>query len=183
MTLSHAPGLLIAMPDLADPNFYRSVVLLCSHNDEGAFGLVINMPSTVTVQHVCEGGELDWTGDEETLALIGGPVESGHGWVLHDPENSFEDSQVIAPGLAISASQNALRAYAAAPTEDYRLCLGYAGWGAAQLDAEVASGSWLTCEVSPELIFRADPHTIWRGALALVGIDPANLVPGNAHRN
>jgi putative transcriptional regulator len=183
MSNSFAPGFLIAMPDLGDPEFFRSVVLLCSHDEQGAFGLVLNNPSNMAVADICEQTEIEWNGSEEILAHIGGPVEPGNGWVIHRGENSYEDSQRVAPNLYISASQGALRAYADDPTGDYLLCLGYAGWGAGQLEAELASGSWITSAVSPTLIYGTEPHLLWRLALAEVGINVANLVSGNSHIN
>lgn len=183
MSGSFSPGFLIAMPDLGDPNFFRSVVLLCSHDDEGAFGIVLNSPSTITVEDVCGQIEIAWQGDDEALARIGGPVQPENGWVIHRGELSFEDSQKIAPSLYISASQGALKAYAEDPSGDYVFCLGYAGWGPGQLDEEILSGSWLTSHVSPRLVFGTEPHLMWRMALAEVGIDVANLVSGNSQIN
>mgnify|MGYP002032958864 CR=1 FL=1 len=171
------------MPDLGDPNFFRSLVLLCSHDEEGAFGIVINSPSAITVADVCGQIDVEWQGDEDVLARIGGPVQPSNGWVIHRGETSFEDNQKIAPGLYISSSQDALRGYAEQPEGSFVVCLGYAGWGAGQLENEVATGSWLTSHVSPRLIFDTAPHLMWRMALAEVGIDVANLVPGNSHLN
>lgn len=183
MNTSLAPGFLMAMPDLMDPNFFRSVVLLCSHTEEGAFGLVLNQPAGASMKSVCEGAEIDWEGSDARHAYLGGPVEPTHGWVIHDSVQRFEDTQDIAPGLAISTSQEALRAYGRDPEGDYRLCLGYAGWGAGQLDEELATGSWLTTKVCTKVAFRTEAAGLWRAAIALVGIDPVNLVSGNQRVN
>ncbi len=110
-------------------------------------------------------------------------MQPENGWVIHRGEVSFEDSQKIATNLYISASQGALQAYSDDPDGDYVVCLGYAGWGPGQLDEEVASGSWLTGDVSPRLIFGTEPHLMWRMALAELGVDAANLVPGNGQIN
>ena len=183
MSGSFAPGFLIAMPDLGDPNFFRSVVLLCAHDEEGAFGIVVNCPSTITIADVCGQIDADWKGAEDVLARIGGPVQPSNGWVIHRGELSFEDNQKIAPNLYISSSQDALHGYAQHPDGDYVVCLGYAGWGAGQLESEVSAGSWLTSDLSARLIFDTETHLMWRMALAEVGIDVANLVSGNSQIN
>ena len=183
MNDSLAPGFLIAMPDLGDPSFFRSVVLLCSHDSEGAFGIVVNSPSAITFGEVCEQMDVEWRGDSDRAVRIGGPVQPGNGWVVHRTESAFEDCQMIAPELYLSASQDVLRAFAKGPSDDFILCLGYAGWGPGQLEEELASGSWLTSHVSPRLIFETEPHLMWRMALAEVGINVANLVSGNSEIN
>ena len=183
MNGSFAPGFLIAMPDLGDPNFFRSVVMLCSHDADGAFGIVLNSPSTISIADVCSQIDVEWQGSKDVLARIGGPVQPTNGWVIHRGELLFEDNQKIAPNLYISSSQDALRGYSENLDGDYVVCLGYAGWGAGQLDNEVAAGSWITSSISPRLIFDTAPHLMWRMALAEVGIDVANLVSGNSHIN
>ncbi len=183
MSFSVSPGFLMAMPGLADPNFFRSVVLMCSHTAEGAFGLVINQPSDVTVQSVCGEASVDWSGEPDVSAFIGGPVEQARGWILHTPDRTLDESEELAEGLRLSASRAALEAYGLSPEGRFRLFLGYAGWGAHQLDQEIARGSWLTAPLSIDLVFDTAPHLMWRHALALVGVDPANLVDGNTRLN
>ena len=182
MSFTVAPGLLIAMPTLLDPNFFRSVVLLCAHSDEGAFGVIVNQPLDVTVESICTEAGMDWSGGE-TPAYAGGPVERHRGWVLHADGREFAASQKVSDDLAITTSQDGLEAYCAEPDGRYRLLLGYAGWGPSQLDQEIGSGAWLTAPLKMALIFDTAPHHIWRDALRSVGVDPTHLVDGGSHIN
>jgi len=178
-----APGLLISMPDLLDPNFYRSVVLMCAHSDEGAFGLKINHPLELTAAQVCSEVEIAWLGDDKQAAFSGGPVEPSRGWLLHANETMYAGSQQVAQGVALSASQDALEAYAQSPTGAFRLVLGYAGWGPGQLDRELDQGSWVTAPVSQALLFDTTPERTWDAALRSIGIDPQCLVGGGSAIN
>ena len=178
-----APGLLIAMPNLMDPNFFRSVVLLCAHTTEGAFGLVINQELELPVAAICAEAEIDWTGDQQQKAYAGGPVERQRGWLLHDSTMRFDGSQVVDEGLALTSSQDGLAAYGRNPGGRFRLVLGYAGWGAGQLDQEIAQGSWLTAPVSLEVLFDTPREAIWQRAMELVGVDPTHLVDAGTQIN
>jgi len=181
MSFSLAPGLLIAMPSLADPNFFRSVVLLCAHTREGAFGLVINHPLDLPVRAICDEAKVAWSGDASQKALCGGPVERQRGWLLHPSSKRFEGTQVIDEGVALTPSLEGLQAYGRDPEGPYRLLLGYAGWGGGQLDREVLQGSWLTAPITPELVLEMPRATIWQKALESVGVHPAHLVEGSTH--
>lgn len=186
MRLSLAPGLLIAMPRLDDPNFFRSVVLMCAHTREGAFGLVLNHGIDLPMQKICEEQGIPWAGDASQKALSGGPVERHRGWLLHPSDKRFEGTQVIDDGLALTASREGLVAYAQDPDGPYRLMLGYAGWGPGQLDGEVLHGSWLTAPLDRplvDLLFKSPRTSLWQRVLAHVGVDPAHLVevPGHIH--
>lgn len=178
-----APGLLIAMPTLLDPNFFRSVVLMCAHTDEGAFGLVINRATEVTTAKVCAESDISWTGDQESIAFCGGPVEPQRGWLLHSDDVTYPGSQLVAAGVAISASQEALEAYGNAPAARFRLILGYAGWGPGQLEEELTQGAWLTAPADPELVFHSNTTRLWDLVLRSVGVDPTHLVGGSSTLN
>lgn len=189
MRLSLAPGLLIAMPRLVDPNFHRSVILLCAHTREGAFGLVLNHALDLPMKAICDEQKIAWTGDLSQVALAGGPCEPHRGWLVHRGGRRFEGTQVIDEDLAMTASRDGLVAYGQDPAGAYRLMLGYSGWGPGQLDREVLEGSWLTLPLDSrdpkvaELVFMAPRATLWHKALALVGVDPNHLVevPGHIH--
>lgn len=183
MSFSVAPGFLIAMPSLLDPNFFRSVVVLASHTDEGAFGLVINQPLDLPVAAICSEASIDWTGDHEAKVFNGGPVEKQRGWVLHDAEEVYTGTQLVGSGVGISTSQDVLEAYGQDPEGRFRLLLGYAGWGPAQLDQEIAMGAWLTAPIQSQLVFHEDPSAVWRLALQSVGVDAANLVEAGTQLN
>ncbi len=180
-TRSVAPGFLIAMPQLEDPNFDRSVVFLIEHGPKGSFGLVVNRPSEIKLASVVETLGMRWAGDPEAVAWSGGPVQTRTGWLLHEPadvEGAALASE-IASGILLSSSPEHLRVLAAAPPARLRFFLGYAGWGAGQLETELASGAWLLAPATPELLFDADPEQLWDAAIRSLGIDPASLVPAH----
>lgn len=179
MEFTVAPGLLIAMPSLLDPNFFRSVVLLCAHSADGAFGLVINQQMEIPVASVCREQQIFWEGDANTKVFNGGPVDRQRGWLLHGSEHSFDGTEEVCQGIALATSHDALEAYGRDPTGRYRLLLGYAGWGPQQLDQEISVGAWLTAPVTAELVFDTPIESVWKAAMASVGVDPSKLVePG-----
>lgn len=183
-----APGLLLAMPQLIDPNFGRSVVLMVEHNDEGSFGLVINQPTELTAGELLGSMDIEWGGDEDTIVWSGGPVQPSSGWVLHQPISAIEvdesaglgeaDTILIAPEVALSISRTALRTLAGEPPDHSRLLLGYSGWGPGQLASEMARGSWLHADIDPALIFETPAEEMWDLAVRSVGIDPQTVVQG-----
>ena len=176
-----APGLLLAMPQLLDPNFYRAVVLMIDHNDEGSLGVVVNRPVDTRVSSVMHQLQIGWNGDPEALVFCGGPVQQETGWLLHEPvgETEAEGTLRLTPGLAISTSAKMLGQLAEQPPERVRFMLGYAGWGAGQLEGELAQGSWLLSDVSAELIFATPHEEMWEAALRRLHIDPSALVPAS----
>ncbi len=164
------------MPSLLDPNFFRSVVLLCAHSSEGAFGLVVNQPLEIPVSAICSEAGIPWEGEPQAKVFSGGPVERQRGWLLHDDGQLFAGSQRVGAGLALTTSQDGLEAYGRHPSGRFRLLLGYAGWGPQQLDREIASGAWLTAPLDPELLFETPPAEMWREAMSVVGVNPVHLV-------
>jgi putative transcriptional regulator len=182
MGIAHslAPTLLIAMPQMIDPNFARAVVLLCRHETEGAMGLVVNRPSDTLVSQLLDV-DPPLKGDSGLEAWDGGPVDGQRGWLLlgHDPGDG--DAVAIAPGLFISPSLATLRAaIERQPVElgDVRFFLGYAGWGGQQLEMELAQSAWLTADVSRELLFATPVEEMWEAAIRSLGIDPFALQMG-----
>jgi putative transcriptional regulator len=183
------------MPQLLDPNFVRSVVLMIEHGERGSFGLIVNQPSPLKASELLDSLSLLWRGDPDAIVWSGGPVGRSTGWVLHEPltDDAMRsvppgpgiDARVdglgtsaVGPGLALSTSTDRLRAIAAAPPDRVRLLLGYAGWGPGQLAAEMASGSWLHADADPDLIFDGPPDQMWERALRSVGVsNPESLVP------
>ncbi len=173
-----APALLVAMPQLVDPNFKRSVVLLLHHDEDGTFGLVVNRLTDVPVDSLCSSLEIRWRGDEEDAVHWGGPVQPDHGWVIvGDDDFDHEDLQEIVEGIRFTSSPDALRAIAERPPERLRVFLGYAGWGPGQLANELAQGSWIVAPLSARLVFDVEGTDLWDAALRSLGINPATLVP------
>ena len=182
------PVLLLAMPQVLDPFFHRSVVLLLHHEDEGSFGFIVNRPTGIKVGEILKGMDVGWEGGEEAVAYFGGPVQPQLGTVLFTPvleEGGPEDTATeIVPGLALTQHIGDLSRLAEAPPDQFRLLLGYAGWGEGQLMEEILRNDWLTAPVSRDLIFAPDPERVWDAALRSVGIDPAALpswMPGGGH--
>jgi putative transcriptional regulator len=176
-----APALLLAMPQIQDPFFRQSVVLLLAHQDQGSFGFVVNRPSNLRVIEILEDLEIAWRGAPGALAYVGGPVQPQLGTVLvgsdQEPpaEVALETLTEVAPGIAITQSLEHLTRLAATPGVMMRLILGYAGWGEGQLAQEIGRHDWLVAPIDPILIFTEDPERAWRDALGSIGIDAGNL--------
>jgi putative transcriptional regulator len=178
---SLAPTLLLAMPQLRDPNFERSVVLLCEHNDTGAMGFVVNRP---TEMRAADAVQLDppLLADSGLCLWTGGPVETHRGFLLLGHPADVDESETIADGFHLTASLDVLRTLLEAPADPAtpprcRLLLGYAGWGPGQLDAELTASSWLTAPADPDLVFGVDPEVMWEMAIRGLGVDPMALAP------
>ena len=175
---SLAPAFLVSMPQMGDPNFHRSVVLLCKHGEEGAFGLVVNRP-LVTTGRVTVNLDPPVSTDRELQVWIGGPVEPQRSWVLvgAEPDAADESSGMrIADNLYLSTSPDLLRRLLEpSPPARARLIVGYAGWGRGQLEAELEASAWLISDVDCDLIFNTPADRLWETAIRRLGADPASL--------
>jgi putative transcriptional regulator len=170
------PVLLVAMPQVLDPFFQRSVVLLVHHEDEGSFGFIINRTTGIRLAEILEGMDVGWRGGDEAVAHFGGPVQPQLGTVLFAPEGvETEASTEVFPGVALTQHIGDLVRLAETPPDHFRLFLGYAGWGSGQLLDEILRNDWLTAPAAVDLIFAPDPDEIWSAALQSVGVDPAAL--------
>jgi len=171
--------LLIAMPGISDPRFERALILVCAHDREHAMGIAVNDPiEGLTVPSLLEKLDIPST---ITLppdpVLLGGPVEGERGFVLHSTDYGGGHSLAVGDGVALTATREVLEAMAghnSAPARSL-MALGYAGWGAGQLEEEIKQNVWLTCEADPELIFDHDHARKWGRALAKLGVDPERL--------
>ncbi len=173
-----APGVLIAMPQLQDPNFLRTVVLMIDHNEEGALGLVISRTLPRSCREVSEGLGFSWCGAPEALLRQGGPVDPYSLWLLHDERWSFEETINLGSGLAVSRSREALMQMCQEGAQELLLLVGYAGWASDQLEQEISAGAWLTAPLSREMLFGWPPEQLWAQSLEAMGINPAFLVEG-----
>lgn len=172
-----APLLLLSMPQMADPNFTKTVILLCDYTAEtGAFGLVVNRPMHEPA-HVVVRTEPPVQVNPDLRLWIGGPVDPQSTWVLMADAHGPDDEQrEIAPGVLLSVSQSlTLQLLQDPPSTRAKLVVGYSGWKPGQLEDELASSSWLTTEVDPELIFGVPPEQMWEQAIRRLGADPASL--------
>jgi putative transcriptional regulator len=174
MELQLCPGFLIAMPQLTDPNFARSVVLMIHHNAEGAMGLVVNRRTDVLLAGFCAQHQLPYTGPEDQYLFFGGPCELQRGFLLHQEPNAGRSVQV-APGLYLSTDTSSVKGILERGRTPYRFLLGYAGWGSDQLERELGQGAWLTSEAKGSRVFENDVEEIWGRALGDLGVDPARL--------
>ena len=175
-----APVLLLAMPQVADPFFKKSVVLLLAHEEEGSFGFIVNRATELKVGEILRDLEIEWGGDPAALASFGGPVQPQVGTLMFAEAGAGDlpelpNASEVLPGIRVSQNLSELALLAARPPERFRLLLGYAGWGAGQLVSEIVRNDWLTAPVDDELIFGGDPLETWERGLRSVGVDPATL--------
>lgn len=177
---------LIAMPGLEDPRFARSVIYVCSHTGQGAMGLVVNRPAEhlnfpdllVQLEVIPENEPLIMPERFERIeVMIGGPVESSRGFVLHSPDYSVTDTTMdLDEGISLTATVDILRAIArGSGPRDALLALGYAGWGPGQLETEIHANSWLTCPATTDLLFRSSSDLRYELALRSIGVDLGHL--------
>jgi putative transcriptional regulator len=178
--MSLAPSLLLSMPQLIDPNFARTVVLLCEHGEEGAFGLVVNRPAEATAAEAVQLEPAIERPNDLPL-LLGGPVEPQRGWILTTSAADGVDSRPLGAGLFLSASPLLLRrALGTHPPPKRTVVLaGYAGWGPGQLDIELAESAWLIMPVELDLIFEIPSAVAWEMAIRRLGADPSLLQMGH----
>jgi len=165
---------LIAMPRLADPNFSHTVTYLCGHTEEGAMGVVINRPLDMNLGEVL--GHMNIDTDDQPLrqqpVFIGGPLEPEHGFVLHQACRSWKNTLLISKEISLTTSSDILQdiAQGNGPTR-ILVALGYAAWGAGQLEQEIADNAWLTTPATSEIVFDLPIETRWRTAATLLGVD------------
>ena len=165
---------LIAMPMLGDPNFNEAVTYICQHDPDGALGITVNKPGNTTVGAICRQLDLDVVDSPEIErpVFFGGPVEPERGFVLHESDPDYEGTLVIENGIRLTTSRDILEAIAGGVgPKDALLALGYAGWAAGQLEAELAANAWLSAEADPKIIFATPCEARWASAAELIGVD------------
>lgn len=184
--------LLVAMPGMLDERFHRSVIYVCAHSAEGAMGIVVNRPAPdLNLPDLLV--QLDIIGKEDSIrlpqrvermqVLMGGPVETSRGFVLHTPDFFLEQSTLpIADGICLTATIDILRAIAGGTgPQSALLALGYAGWSAGQLESEIQNNGWLNCPAPPDILFDAPLDQRYDQAMKLIGIDPRMLSSNAGH--
>ncbi len=184
--------MLIAMPGMLDERFQRTVIYVCAHSAEGAMGIVLNKPASdlsfpdllVQLDVIPEKDAIRLPRRVERMnVLIGGPVETSRGFVLHTPDFFIEQSTLpIDDGICLTATVDILRAIARGKgPESAVLALGYAGWSAGQLESEIQQNGWLSCEPDPALIFEASLDVKYDLALRKIGVDLGMLSTQAGH--
>lgn len=185
MTLQLTNQFLIAMPNLADPNFSETLTLVCEHNDNGALGFVINRPAGIPLSDLLEQQGLTFSpapGITDAPLYQGGPVDTDRGFILHSPEKEWATTMKVSDAFAITSSRDIIEsALAGEGPKDIMYLLGYAGWAAGQLEEEIADNTWLTTEASADIVFHTPVEQRWRKAAGQLGIDLSLLNPGAGH--
>ncbi|HSP24095.1 MAG TPA: YqgE/AlgH family protein [Saliniramus sp.] len=192
-----APGyldgqLLIAMPGMSDERFSRTVIYLCAHSAEGAMGIILNKPAPdlklpdllVQLDIVPEPDAIRLPAQVGQMqVLMGGPVETSRGFVLHSPDFFIEQSTLsIDSEICLTATIDILRAIATGNgPRNAMLALGYAGWGAGQLEGEIQQNGWLNCPADPSVVFDFAIEEKYERAMRVIGIDPAMLSSSAGH--
>ncbi len=177
MTDGLAPGFLIAVPQLMDPNFRHSVVFLIRQGEEGALGVVVNRETPLLLKDLCRDHDIPYAGDPLKRVRLGGPVQPEQGFVVYGPEHEDPEGQVVLDGLHVSASTGTLARLCTLAQGRFQCYSGYAGWGPGQLEREISQGSWILGPADPLLVLDHPPDEIWARALRAIGIDPAAIVP------
>ncbi|MEM7435316.1 MAG: YqgE/AlgH family protein [Myxococcota bacterium] len=180
---SLAPGFLVASPSMRCPFFNHTLVLLVDHGDEGSFGFVLNRTTDLDMGDIFEevGVEPKEASLGESPVLLGGPVSPETGWILYDAAGvpAPESGRTIAVGdrIACSASIEMLHRIATGNgPETCAMVLGYAGWGAGQLEHEMVEGSWIPVDLDYRLVFETPIDARWESALASLGIEPGHVI-------
>lgn len=173
--------LLLATPALSEGFFSRTVTYICEHGEAGAMGIVINQPLEVELQEILEHLDIEVTdAPNDRTVLAGGPVQIDHGFVLHRPGGDWDSTLKISDQVYLTTSRDVLAAIAAGTgPADHLVALGYAGWGAGQLEEELAQNSWLTVKADPEILFKTDCVDRLHRAGQTLGID-IRLMSGDA---
>jgi putative transcriptional regulator len=180
---SHAeltpPLFLLATPQVADPFFHKSLVLLVSHDDQGSGGFIINRSTDSKVSEVLQGMGIAWKGKEGLRVYFGGPVQTHLGTILFDSEEAslpLDEGEERPPaafkGVRLSRDSTSLARIAQAPPPSFRLFLGYAGWGPGQLVDEILRNDWLVAPMDKRLLFTEAPEEAWARGIRAIGLDP-----------
>ncbi|WP_068546772.1 YqgE/AlgH family protein [Thalassotalea crassostreae] len=176
--------LLIAMPNLNDPYFQKTVTYICEHNNEGAMGLIINVPVRITLNELLAQIDAD-KNNTDTLnqrVLAGGPVSADRGFVLHNTQKGWDSSLALSSDIMITTSRDILESMGTekAPNQ-FLVTLGYAGWGAGQLEHEIGQNSWLHTEADADILFNTPIELRWQKAAEKLGIDLGHLSSDVGH--
>ena len=175
---------LMAMPGLMDPNFHRSVTLICEHSQEGAMGVIIDRPLTgVTGEIIFRELDIPFLQEfAETPVFFGGPVHTGEIFVLHGPPFNWRGCLKVSPPFGLSNTIDILESIAIGKGPDnFIIALGCSGWGGGQLESEMMENAWLTSSASVDIVFHTPPERRWMSAIKELGIDPELLSDEAGH--
>ena len=184
MSANLTKQLLIAMPSMEDPNFSRTVTIICEHNQDGAMGIIVNQPTTLFVDELLNNLDENETATKDAQdtsanntkrnepVYAGGPVQIDRGFILHDSDKQWESTHIIGNDLSLTTSEDILIAIARGKgPEHFLIALGYAGWGTGQLEQEISANAWLTVPYEADIIFDTPIDQRWQSAATKIGID------------
>lgn len=169
---------LIAMPNLRDPNFARTVTLICEHSSQGAMGIVINRVTDLRLSDILQQMNIEENNSHQLNlpVYLGGPVQNNRGFVLHEPLDHWESTLNITDSLGVSTSRDILVALAEnRGPQRCLLALGYAGWAAGQLEHEISENTWLSGPADNQILFDTPVEARWGAAVKHLGVDLATL--------
>ena len=175
---SLAPVFVIAVPEMQDPNFVKTVVLILQQGAEGALGVVLNRETTLRLRELCHDHDIEYAGPSEKRVRLGGPVQPEQGLVVYSAEHSDPDGRPVGDRLRVSASTGTLSRLCNLQGGRFHCFSGYAGWAPGQLEREINEGSWIVTPVDASLVLDHPPDRMWEQALRDNGLDPAAIVPG-----
>jgi putative transcriptional regulator len=183
-TLDLSHHLLIAMPTLADDNFRQTVTYVCEHGEHGALGVIVNRPLTATLGDLLAQVGLEPATDALAGRPVygGGPVQTNACLILHRPLGRWDSTLPVTDEIGLTGSMDLLTRIAeGSGPADFLVCLGYAGWGAGQLEQELADNAWLTVPGRFDVLFDLPAEQRWRAAAASIGVDLALLTSRAGH--
>ena len=170
---------------MADPNFSRTLTLICEHNDQGALGFIVNRPTDVPVRELFEQQDISIDTESPLLSsalYAGGPVETERGFILHSTEKTWANTLNVGDSFGITASLDIIEATALGNGPKNNLfLLGYAGWGPGQLEQEITANAWLTSKADADIVFKLPAEDRWQAAANGLGIDLNLINPGAGH--
>jgi len=175
---------LIAMPALNDPNFSKTVTYICDHNEDGAMGIVINRPLELDIYELFSHLQIDNISHSSGYIPVykGGPVQTDRGFVLHRGHGEWEASIIVNDDIAITMSQDIIISIAGGTgPKEFLIAMGYAGWGAGQLESELAANAWLNGPADASIIFDVPIEQRWTASANHLGIELNNISPDIGH--
>lgn len=175
---------IIAMPTLLDPNFFHTVTYLCQHDEGGALGIVINRSTEMKLGEIFKQMDIQVTvpAAAEAVVFAGGPVQKERGFVVHTSCGDWHATMPVSETISLTTSRDVLEAIAVGEgPEHYLVALGYAGWGAGQLEKEILENTWLNTPVGNQILFDSPISTRWNAAASQIGIDISQLTIPAGH--
>lgn len=175
---------LIAMPNMVDPHFAKTLTYVCEHNEQGALGVVVNRPIDMTVHALFEQVDIELQPSElgNQWVYFGGPVQMDRGFVLHQPVGQWQSTLAVNSELGLTTSKDILESVGRGDgPQNILITLGYAGWAPGQLEHELAQNAWLTVAASPKIIFQLPAEERLAAAMEILGVDFASLSEEAGH--